>query len=181
MSNNQKGIILITGIMASGKSTVAQLLAERFEKSVHLRGDLYRRMIVNNRMDIKPDPDLEQLEQLRLRIRLAAQSADTYAESGFTVVVQDVIIGKLLHDFIQYVRTQPLYVVVLCPNVETVRQRELARDNIGYTDWTVEALDRVLRDETPRIGLWIDSSDMTPEETVDRIVEQLQLARIRSI
>lgn len=29
-------IILITGIMASGKSTVAQLLSERFEKSVHV-------------------------------------------------------------------------------------------------------------------------------------------------
>ncbi|RCW42175.1 hypothetical protein DFP97_1184 [Paenibacillus prosopidis] len=31
-------IILVTGIMASGKSTVAQLLSEKFDKSVHLRG-----------------------------------------------------------------------------------------------------------------------------------------------
>ena len=29
-------LFLITGVMASGKSTVAQLLAERLEKSVHL-------------------------------------------------------------------------------------------------------------------------------------------------
>lgn len=28
-------IILITGVMASGKSTIAQLLAERFSRSVH--------------------------------------------------------------------------------------------------------------------------------------------------
>ncbi len=41
----KRAIYLITGVMASGKSTVAQLLASRLEKGVHLRGDLFRRMI----------------------------------------------------------------------------------------------------------------------------------------
>ena len=41
-----KGIFIITGIMASGKSTVAQLLAERFQRGVHVHGDIYRKMIV---------------------------------------------------------------------------------------------------------------------------------------
>jgi len=36
------GIYVITGIMAAGKSTVAQMLAEHFEKGVHVRGDVYR-------------------------------------------------------------------------------------------------------------------------------------------
>ncbi len=31
-------------------------------------------------------------------------------------------------------------------------------------------LDEVVRNETPRAGLWIDSSDMTAEETVDVIM-----------
>jgi dephospho-CoA kinase len=36
-------LILVTGIMAAGKSTVAQLLAERLApQSVHLRGDVFR-------------------------------------------------------------------------------------------------------------------------------------------
>jgi uridine kinase len=39
-------IILIAGNMASGKSTVAQALAERLPKSVHLRGDVFRRMVL---------------------------------------------------------------------------------------------------------------------------------------
>ena len=37
-------IYLITGLMASGKTTVAQLLAERLEKSVHLHGDMLKPM-----------------------------------------------------------------------------------------------------------------------------------------
>lgn len=38
---NQK-MYLITGLMASGKSTVSELLAESLEKCVHLRGDVFR-------------------------------------------------------------------------------------------------------------------------------------------
>jgi uridine kinase len=52
MLTEHPSVILITGIMASGKSTVAQLLSERFEKSVHLRGDIFLRMIVNNRKEV---------------------------------------------------------------------------------------------------------------------------------
>ena len=44
-------VYLITGMMASGKSTVAQALAERLPRSVHVRGDLFRRMIVSGRVD----------------------------------------------------------------------------------------------------------------------------------
>lgn len=47
-------IIVITGVMASGKSTVAQALAERLPNSVHLRGDVFRRMIVNGEAKISP-------------------------------------------------------------------------------------------------------------------------------
>jgi hypothetical protein len=34
----QQAIILVTGIQAAGKSTIAQMLAERLPRSVHVRG-----------------------------------------------------------------------------------------------------------------------------------------------
>ena len=34
----------------------------------------------------------------------------------------------------------------------------------------METLDAGLRNDTPRIGLWLDSSDQTPDETVDEIL-----------
>lgn len=166
-------IILITGIMASGKSTVAQLLSEQFEKSVHLRGDIFRKMIVNNRKEIHPDSGNDELDQLRLRYRLAAQSAEAYHQAGFTVVVQDVIVGPMLNDFISYISNRPFYVVVLCPNTTVVAAREAARTKKGYGVWSVEELDGVLRKETPRIGMWLDSSEWSPEETVNEIIARL--------
>lgn len=163
------GIILITGIMASGKSTVSQLLAERFERSVHLRGDIFRKMIVNDRREVHPDAMEGELDQLRLRYKIAAQAADTYLQEEFTVIVQDVVVGRMLSDFVSFVQGRPFYVVVLCPSPEAVAEREANRSKKGYGIWTVSGLDQVLRQETPRIGMWLDTSDLSPEETVSEI------------
>lgn len=162
-------LILITGIMASGKSTVAQLLAERFTRGVHLRGDAFRRMIVSGREEMLPDASAEAVRQLHLRYRLAAAAADAYVEAGFNTVVQDVIVGAEVNTFLEFVTTRPLYMIVLCPRADIAAAREAARNKQGYGIWTVSDLDYILRNETPRVGMWLDSSDLTPEETVNEI------------
>lgn len=45
--NAQPGIIVLTGIMAAGKSTVARLLAQRFVRGVYIEADALQRMIVS--------------------------------------------------------------------------------------------------------------------------------------
>jgi len=166
--------IAVTGVMASGKSTVAALLAERMPRSVHVRGDLFRRMIVNGRAPVEPGLAGTARAQLRLRHRLAAQAVDTYAQAGFGVVVQDVILGEMLPWFVGLVRTRPLAVVVLAPSVRAVERREAGRDKRGYVGgWTAQGLDRELREATPRLGLWLDTSDQTPAQTADAIWQRL--------
>jgi chloramphenicol 3-O-phosphotransferase len=167
-----KAVVLITGISAAGKSTVAQGLAERLPHSVHVRGDLFRRMIVNGRAEMTSGRNGEALRQLRLRYRLAASTADAYFAAGFTAVVQDVIIGPELDHFISLVRSRPLIVVVLAPDASTVAARDLQRSKTGYRDWTIEQLDHGMRSETPRIGLWLDTSGQTPSQTVDEILSR---------
>jgi chloramphenicol 3-O-phosphotransferase len=131
-------------------------------------------VIVKNRKEVQPNAGKDEMDQLLLRYRLAAQSADAYFQAGFTVVVQDVVIGPMLNDFISFIQSRPFYVVVLCPNSSVVTQREDARLKKGYGAWTVEELDSLLRNETPRIGMWLDSSELTPEETVNEIITRLQ-------
>ncbi|MGW5749611.1 AAA family ATPase [Nocardia rhamnosiphila] len=163
-------VYLITGIQAAGKSTVAQVLAERLPRSAHVRGDAFRRFVVNGRAEMAADPTTEALDQLRLRHRLAAAASDGYARAGFTAILQDVVLGEFLPWTIEQIRTDPLYVVVLAPRPEAVAAREAGRAKNAYGAFTVSALDTVLREMTPRVGTWIDTSDLTVDETVEAIL-----------
>jgi cytidylate kinase len=64
MVTQVRGVILLTGVMAAGTSTLAQRLAERLPMSVHLRGDIFRRMIVNERAEMQPGFSERAWEQL---------------------------------------------------------------------------------------------------------------------
>ncbi|UED86123.1 AAA family ATPase [Streptomyces profundus] len=188
MSESERGesalrgaVVVIAGVMAAGKSTVAQALAERLPAAAHVRGDTFRRMIVSGRVEPDPSAGPEAEAQLRLRYRLSAAVADGYAEAGVTAVVQDVVLGDDLSYLVGQVRSRPLYVVVLAPSPAAVAAREAARAKTAYAEnggWTVAALDGWLRERTPRIGRWLDTSSLDPAGTVDAILADLPTARV---
>lgn len=166
-------LIVVTGIMAAGKSTVAQALAERFPKSAHVRGDHYRRSIVGGRHEMSPEPTPEALAQLQLRYRLALSTAEAYRAAGFTTVLQDVIIGPALAGFVELVPHRPFSLIVLAPAPAEVARREQDRPKTGYTGFTPAQLDAILRSSTPALGYWLDSTGLTLAETVDRALDAL--------
>jgi chloramphenicol 3-O-phosphotransferase len=171
-------VIVITGAMAAGKSTVADLLAIRLPKSVHIHGDMFRRMVVSGRADMTPNPSPDAMAQLNLRYDLAAMVADRCAEDGFDAIVQDVILGKDLADFVKRIASPERYLVVLSPSMSALDWREEQRIKNGYVHLSAGALDEMLRRETAQIGYWLDSSSQTPEETVDSILANLQQAAV---
>jgi cytidylate kinase len=159
-------VVLITGPSAAGKTTVARLLAQRFERGVHLEGDLFRRAIVRGRIEMTPEADDAALAQLELRYRIAAAAADAYSAAGFTVVHDDVVAGPLLAE---HART---HTFVLLPALAALERRAAERDN-PYGAFAPAELHRLFMDRTPRIGAWLDTSEQTPEATVDAILAQL--------
>ncbi|WP_405791695.1 AAA family ATPase [Streptomyces sp. NBC_01506] len=174
----RSAVVLVTGVMASGKSTVAGLLAGQLPRAAHVRGDTFRRMLVSGREELLPEETAEARAQMDLRRRITATVADAYADDNWTAVVQDIVIGEDLSRFVAEVRARPLYVVVLAPSIEAVRSREDTRPKTGYGVWTVEALDHSLRTHTPRIGLWLDTTKQTPQETVSAILADLPAALV---
>ncbi|THJ31349.1 phosphotransferase, partial [Candidatus Frankia alpina] len=95
--------------------------------------------------------------------------------------VEDVILGPLLEAFLSYLRSRPLRLVILTPDVDVVQRRESGRDKVAYgTRWSPAQLDAVLRAETPRIGLWLDTGELTPEQTVDEILRRRDEALLSS-
>ena len=167
-------LFLITGVMASGKSTVAQLLAERLEKSVHLRGDIFRKMIVSGREDMSEDPSEEAVSQLHLRYRLTAETALAYFDQGFSVVIQDNYYGEDLNYMMNLLKGYPVQLVVLCPSPEVVKRGKKAAKRQGTAGFLWNSSVMHFAGRPPRIGFWIDNSLQTPQETVEEILECLK-------
>lgn len=170
----QRGIYLVTGVMASGKSTVSELLASKLERGVHLRGDVFRRMIVSGREEMRDQPPQEAVRQLYMRYRLAAQAARTYYDEGFSVVLQDNYYAEALEYMMELFERYPLEIIVLCPSVETVKRREKERAKTGYTGFRVEELYEEFLRKTPRVGFWIDTSNQTPAQSVEAILRHFE-------
>ena len=69
--------------------------------------------------------------------------------------------------------------MVLDPDGEAIAEREAGRPKTAYGGaWTVGGLQDVLRTSTERLGLWLDSSGLSPEQTVDRIVDDLSASLV---
>jgi gluconate kinase len=174
-------LFVISGVSASGKSTVARLLAERFERGVCVPGDTIRAMIASGRVDVRPDSEPEALRQLTLRYAGALRVADVFLHGGFDVVVEDVIIGPVLRDFLGLVPVPEFHLVFLDPDTAAIERRERERDRIAYGPgrWSVGGLQAVLREETDRIGLWLDTTRQSAEQTVEAILTDLDASRVR--
>lgn len=161
-------VLIVTGAMAAGKSTLAQALAERLEPSVHLRGDLFRKMIVTGRA--VPGEGEEGLAQLKMRYDLAVLAAAKYANSGFSVVYQDVVLGEDLLEAVRRLKRWRPGVVVLNPPAEVLARRDRSRAKTGYGGpWSAEAFAQMVA-ATPRIGLWLDNAELPVVATVARIL-----------
>ena len=168
------GALLIIGIPGAGKTTVARKVAGTLDAAAHIEADAVHMMIRSGRRDPDPNGDVEADRQLLVRAQNAGRLADSFAESGFFPVIDDVVVRKWhLEHWIQCVTTRPLHIVLLAPEVEVALQRDTNRD-----DKTVGAvwafLDGALREELSSYGVWIDTSSLSVDETVARVLGVIQ-------
>lgn len=165
-------IFVISGVQASGKSTVANLLARRFSRGVHIEADALQRMIVSGIAwpEEPGEPQGEAAVQLRLRLKNMCQLARSFFEAGFTVTLDDIILGERWAELQAELTGLPYRLVVLAPSVETVISRDLNRskDTLG-AEWA-GYLDGILRSSMADIGFWLDTTNLSPEQTADRIL-----------
>jgi predicted kinase len=162
--------------MAAGKSTIAHLLAQRFPRGVHISADVLQQMIVaGGEWVTEPGaPSGEAARQLRLRLKHLCSLGRSFVEAGFVVVLDDIIMGDRWQQLQDELHDLPFSLVVLAPQRDVVLQRDQKRSKRTLGKAWAEYLDQELRTTMVGIGVWVDSSELTPEETVDYILQRLQ-------
>ncbi|WP_226344483.1 AAA family ATPase [Agilicoccus flavus] len=169
-------LVLVTGAQAAGKTTVGRALARSLPRAVHVDGDAIAALVVSGAVEVELPLTRDALEQLFLRWNAAIAVAETYQRAGFDAVISDNVFGELFEDFVDFVSPAPLHVVMLCPDLDTLRARDEGRPTRGYAGTiTVEALAEGVAD-TPRAGLWLDTSGMSVEVTVAEVRARLDEA-----
>ncbi len=173
-------IVLLTGPPGGGKSTVGRLVAEAFERSVHIEADVVRESIVGG--FIHPSPDMfgdEGVEQFALQREIVVQWALRKAEAGYVPVIDDAPIPPSGHFEQQYApllalpSTRP---IILRADGDVVRARIRARSG-PFDEILVTAVDRALGfldDLDQERWHTVDSTDLSVDDSAAAILTHLR-------
>lgn len=165
-------LIVISGMQGAGKTTVASRLARRFPRGVWINADALQQLIVSGgRWPEGRSMSAEAARQLRLRLRHACLLGQSFVEAGFTTVIDHIVIGERLDELLEELAGQRFLFVMLTPPLEVVQQRKRGRGTRLWEEWGW--MDEEIRTSTRRLGLWLDSSEQSVDETVDEIMRRI--------
>lgn len=150
-------LVFISGSINSGKTTTSKALA------IKLGADCINVDDLNDAI-----PNFNLATDLDKSMDLAIKTINESLDSGRDVVANYVVRQKDFDRFEHEIHTDKQYVITLAPRLEVAQGK---RGNRTLTDWEVQRVKHHYDTgiASPTFGLVIDNSDLTVDETVERI------------
>ena len=174
---NDARIIVIAGLPGAGKSTLSRRLAQHFDAAAHVEADRLQDLIVSGAVhgDVNGISD-EAARQIRLRLHHAVLLARSFREAGFTAIIDDIITGPRFDHLRDELGDTPFSFVMLLRDLEVMKEswRAMGSAFVNSFDW----IDDEIRHRTPRVGLWLETTGRSEDETFVELVARLDEAAV---
>jgi predicted kinase len=160
-------VLILTGPPATGKNTIAALVAKRLSRCAVIDVDMVRWMVLQPHK--APWEGEEGKAQQRLGVQNACSLATSFIRAGFDVIILDVLTDETARLYGAKLRRFALTIVLLLPTFDEIRKRNAIRGK-RITDEEVEAL----YNGQKHLSVYdarIDNSDLTAEETASQLLE----------